>query len=288
MITDVVISRHTGISYEPCSVEAAPVLSLLAIDGWACSRVRFSLRKSKHVRKGERMRGQRPQQRKSLPHGQNGSPSATPTSGPRATPRRGARPLEGRDWPRYVGSRLAGAGTRAPTAGVSFLKGRSATAGQRPRRLGSCRTTLPGRQGRAWCVLARLERGRSVGPGTTRPARTLPRRFRLGGTDVIPRGALEEPIKTRRHPLGVVATLVVVVVVVVGGFFLRLPPLPGFGSTHLQCLAVEIFLLLPLFRGVLGRLRLLGGLASFVAIDLVLLYWRPRGPDINPTLPKLR
>ena len=182
---------------------------------------------------------------------------------------------------------MAGAGTRAPTTGVSFLRGRSATAGQRPRRLGPSRTALLGRQGRARCVLARLERGRSVGPGTTRPARTLIRHLRLGGIDVISRGALEEPIETRRHPLGVVATLVVVVVIV-GRFFLRLPPLPGFGSTRLQCLALEILLLLPLFRGVLGRLRLLGGLASFVAIDLVLLYWRPRGPDVNPALPKLR
>ena len=70
---------------------------------------------------------QKPQHQKGLPHRENGSPSATPTSGPRATPRRGSRPLEGRHWLRRVGPRLAGAGTGAPTAGISFLRGRGAT-----------------------------------------------------------------------------------------------------------------------------------------------------------------
>ena len=72
---------------------------------------------------------QKPQHQKGLPHGENGSPSATPTSGPRATPRRGSGPLEGTNWLRYVGPRLADAGTRAPTVGVSFLRGRGATTG---------------------------------------------------------------------------------------------------------------------------------------------------------------
>jgi hypothetical protein len=72
---------------------------------------------------------QKPQHQKGLPHGENGSPSATPTSGPRATPRRGSGPLEGTNRLRYVGPRLADAGTRALTAGVSSLRGRGATTG---------------------------------------------------------------------------------------------------------------------------------------------------------------
>ena len=80
--------------------------------------------------------------------------------------------------------------------------------------------------------MTRLERGKSVGPGTTRSARTLLWRLRPGGVDVTSRRALENPIEARRHPLGVVAVFVVIVIIV-GGFFLRLPPLPGFGSTRL-------------------------------------------------------
>ena len=127
IITDTGTSQRPEINYEPGSLEAAPVLSLFAMDGWACSRVRFSLRKGWHMRKGGRMGRQKPQHQKGLPHRENGSPPATPSSGPRATPRQGSRPLEGRHWPRRVGPRLAGAGTGAPTAGISFLRGRGAT-----------------------------------------------------------------------------------------------------------------------------------------------------------------
>ena len=124
------------VNYGPVSLEAAPVLSLFAIDGWACSRVRFSLRKDRHVRKCRGAGRQKPQHRKGLPHRENSSPPAAPAGGPRATPRQGSKSLEGRRWPTRVSSRLAGAGTGAPAAGLSLLGGRGATASQWPRRLG--------------------------------------------------------------------------------------------------------------------------------------------------------
>jgi len=65
-----------------------------------------------------------------------------------------------------------------------------------------------------------------------RSARTLLWRLRPGDVDVTSRRALENPIEARRHPLRVIAVLVVIVIVV-RGFFIRLPPLPGFGSTRL-------------------------------------------------------
>ena len=61
--------------------------------------------------------------------------------------------------------------------------------------------------------MARLGRGRGVGPGATRSARTLLWRLRPGGVDVTSRRALENPIEARRHPLGVVAVLVVIVII---------------------------------------------------------------------------
>jgi len=58
------------------------------------------------------------------------------------------------------------------------------------------------------------------------------------------RRTLEDPVKPRRHPLGVVAAVVTVTaVVLIGGFFLRLPPLPGFCSMRLYRLAIEVLLL---------------------------------------------
>jgi hypothetical protein len=53
-------------NYEPGSLEAAPTLSLFAMDGWACSRVRFNLRKDRHVWKGRRAGRQKPQHQKEL------------------------------------------------------------------------------------------------------------------------------------------------------------------------------------------------------------------------------
>jgi len=43
-------SQIPKVSHEPGSLEAAPALSLFAMDGWACSRVRFSLRKERNKR----------------------------------------------------------------------------------------------------------------------------------------------------------------------------------------------------------------------------------------------
>jgi hypothetical protein len=79
---------------------------------------------------------QKSQCRRSLPHRENSSPLGAPTGGPRATPRQGSRPLEGRRWTWRSNSRLTGTGTGAPAAGLSFLGSRGATASQWPCRLG--------------------------------------------------------------------------------------------------------------------------------------------------------
>ena len=91
-----------------------------------------------------------------------------------------------------------------------------------------------------WC---RRERG--VSAGAVRSAWPLFWCSHPGGIDVASRQTLEDPVEARRHPLGVVAIVIAVsTVILTGGFFFRLPPLPGFGSTRLQRLAVEILLLL--------------------------------------------
>jgi len=148
--------------------------------------------------------------------------------------------------------------------------------------------TRLGRRGRARGDL--ISRGHR-GDGGTRAARSawsLFWRFHPRGVDVASRRTLEDAVEARRHPLGVIAVLIIITIIVAGGLFLRLPPLPGFRSTRLQCLAVEVFLFLPFLLRVLAGLQLLGGLAPRVTVDLVLLYWRPRGPDINPSLPEQR
>jgi len=71
-----------------------------------------------------------------------------------------------------------------------------------------------------------------VGPRAVRTARTIPWSHRPGGVDIASRRALEDSVKARRHPLGIIA-IIVVVIIIVGGFFFRLPPLLGFGSTRL-------------------------------------------------------
>ena len=77
-------------------------------------------------------------------------------------------------------------------------------------------------------------RGRGVGTRAVRSAwpllwRSLPR-----GVDIASRRTLEDPVETRRHPLGVVAVVIAVsAVVLAGGFFLRLPPLSGLSLTRL-------------------------------------------------------
>ena len=204
-------------------------MSLFAMDGWARSRVRFSLRKERnerekdqHMRKGGRGGRQKPQHRKGLPHRENGSPPAAPTGRPRATPRQGSRPLEGRRWPRHVSSRLASAGTGAPTTGLSFVGGRGATTSQWPHRLEPSVATRLGHGRGARGDLTSHGRRRGVGPRTVRSARTLFWSLRPGGVDIASRRTLEDSVEARCHPLRVVAALVVIVVVV-GGFFLRLP-----------------------------------------------------------------
>jgi hypothetical protein len=51
---------------------------------------------------------------------------------------------------------------------------------------------------------------------------------------IASRRTLEDPVETRRHPLGVVAVVIAVsAIVFAGGFFLRLSPLPGLSSMRL-------------------------------------------------------
>jgi hypothetical protein len=70
--------------------------------------------------------------------------------------------------------------------------------------------------------------------GAVRSARPLLWRSHPRGIDVASRRTLEDPVKARRHPLGVVVVLITIsTIIVAGGFFLRLPPLPRFCSTCL-------------------------------------------------------
>ena len=144
------------------------------------------------------------------------------------------------------------------------------------------------RRGRlgAWGGLTGRGHRRGASTGAVRCAWPLLWRSHPRGVDVASRRTFEDPIEVRLHPLGVVAVaLAVSAVVFAWGFFLRIPPLPGLSSTRLQCLAVVVLLLFSLLFRVLGGLLLLRGLAPLVAIDLILLYWRPRGTDINQSLP---
>jgi len=93
--------------------------------------------------------------------------------------------------------------------------------------------TRLGHERRARGNLSSRGRRRGVGARTVGSAWTPRRNFRPRSVDITLRWTLEDSVKARRHPLGIVAVAVVVVVIVVGGFFLRLPPLPGFGSTLL-------------------------------------------------------
>jgi len=49
MMTNVRTSKILEVSYKPGSLEAAPALSLFAIEGWACSSVCFNLRQKKRA-----------------------------------------------------------------------------------------------------------------------------------------------------------------------------------------------------------------------------------------------
>ena len=169
---------------------------------------------------------------KNLPHRENGSPAGTSTGGPRTTSRGGFRRLTGRRGPWSSISHWASARASAPAASVPLFGGRGTATGQWPHRLGLSPAT------RLWCS------GRGVSAGAVRSAWSLLWRSRPQGIDVASRWTLEDPVETRRHPLGVIAIVITVsTVILTGGFFLRLPPLPGLGSTRLQRLAVEILLL---------------------------------------------
>ena len=184
---------------------------------------------------------------KELTHRENVPPAGASTGRPRTAPRQGSRHLTGRRRLWYRISRLTSAGASAPAASFSLFGGRCAAMGQRPRRLGLspatrlwCSGRLRMRDGPTW-----RRRGRSVSAGAVRSAWPLFLCSRSGGVDVVSRRTLEDPVETRRLPLGVVAVIITVsAVVLAGGFFLRLPPLPRLGSTRLQRLAVEILLLL--------------------------------------------
>ena len=77
-------------------------------------------------------------------------------------------------------------------------------------------------------------RGRGVSAGAVRSAWLLLWRSRPQGVDVASRRTLEDPVKARRHPLGVVVVVIAVSAVVLArGFLFGLPPLSGFGSTRL-------------------------------------------------------
>ena len=94
-------------------------------------------------------------------------------------------------------------------------------------------------------VSARERRGTtpSVASQETRLAPPLVLPF--AGVGIGSRWTLKDPVKTGRHPLGVVAVIVTIAtIVLIRGLFLRFPPLPGFRSARLQRLALEVLLLL--------------------------------------------
>ena len=172
---------------------------------------------------------------KNLPHRENGSPAGTSTGGPRTTPRQGPGPLESRRRPWSSDSRLAGAGTGAPAAGLSLLGGCGATAGQRPRRLRLSLATRLWCRGRLGARRGPMGRGRRRGVSTGEVRSTWPLlcHSHPQGVDVASRRTLKDPVKARRHPLGIVTVVIAVpAIILTRGFFFRLPPLPGFGSTR--------------------------------------------------------
>jgi len=143
-------------------------------------------------------------------------------------------------------SRLTSAMTSAPAACFPLGGSRGAATSQRPRRQGLD-------------PMAHLRRGRRLGAGDiptwrrlwrsvdagmaggrlpplifARPAWRPFRDFRPQDVDAGLRRALEDPIETGRHSLGIVAVVVTIVaIILIGGFFFRLPPLPRLCSTCL-------------------------------------------------------
>jgi len=97
--------------------------------------------------------------------------------------------------------------------------------------------------------------------------------------------ALEDPVETGRHSLGIIAVVTAIAaIVLVGGFFLWLPPLPGHRPMRLQRLTIEVPLLFLLLFQVHCGLLLFCELSPPVTIHFVLLYWRPRGSSVDQSL----
>ena len=88
-----------------------------------------------------------------------------------------------------------------------------------------CRRRLRMRGGSTW-----RRRGRSVSVGAVRSAWPLLWRSCPRGVNVASRRTLEDPVETRRHPLGVVAAVIAVSAVVPFLFFLFLSPWQTFAS----------------------------------------------------------
>ena len=120
--------------------------------------------------------------------------------------------------------------------------------------------------------------------GTTRrPLRSPRPRY----VDVGLRRALEDPVKTSHHPLGVISIIVALVaIVLVRGIFLGLPLLPRFRTAFLERLSLEVLFLLFFLFQVLCGLLLLCGFAPPLTVDVVLLYRRLRGPSVDRSLCK--
>ena len=194
---------------------------------------------------------------KTLPHRENGPPAGTPTHRPRTAPRQGSRPLTNGRRPRSGISHLASVRANAPEACFPLAGSRGTATGQWPRRLGLSLAVRLWRMGRlgAWDGPTLRRRGRGFNTGAVggrlpllplkRPAWSLLWCSRLRGVGVGSRRTHEDPVKTGRHPLGVVAIVVTIAtIVLIRGLFLRFPPLPGFRSARFQRLALEVLLLL--------------------------------------------
>jgi len=95
---------------------------------------------------------------------------------------------------------------------------------------------------------------------------------------------LQGLIEASRHPLGIIIIIVVIVAIVfIGGLLLRLPLMPRLGSTFLERLPLEVLLFLLLLH-VLYGLMLLNRGAPFLALRIVLLHRRLRGPGVDHPL----
>ena len=91
-----------------------------------------------------------------------------------------------------------------------------------------------------------------------------------------------------RHPLGIITVVVVTLIVLIRGVLLRLPSTPRLGSTYLERLPLKVLLLCLLLLCMLYGLLLLGGGTPFLTVDIILHHRRPRGPEVDHPLVKVR